>query len=490
MKRTPKQAMGMILLLILCAISISAALLSTAPSSADAEQAQNQLAGTGDAAQCSVMMPDRATRQEWLELYNRAPCAQRDPVLTWRLMESPGMHFDLLEHLEYEPAERNQGHCGDCWVWTGTGILEVALSVQEGVKDRLSVQYFASCFNGGEGEDWACCGGWLDWFAAFYRATGFAVPWSNANASWHDGTQRCENFSTSLPCGSIATTCSYSIADCAVLRIETHGVGKEAAIANIKNVLHQNKAVWFAFYFPNAMDIDRFRDFWRNESEQTIWDPDYLCGHTWVEAEGAGHAVLCLGYNDTDPEHAYWIMLNSWGTTEGRPNGLFYMDMDLNYDCFYTDENLDVHTFYWETLNVTFAIPDGFDTGPGSYPSIPGTHNGTFTPSCNLNVSKLYTYPCAGTGGHAEYMRIFNDTWSVETVQWPGYESDWHFIPFNHSFTLQCGETYKYTIVTGSYPQLIRGAEFYATGGRITCSEFRDANGKTDPGWIPAIRLE
>jgi hypothetical protein len=490
MKRTPKKVRGMILLLLLCAISISAALLSTAPSSADTEQAQNQLAGTGDAVQCSVMMPDRATRQEWLELYNRAPGAQLDPVLTRRLMDSPGMRFDLLEHLEYEPAERNQGTCGNCWIWTGTGILEIALSVQDGIKDRLSVQYLTSCFNGGVGKGWACCGGWLDWVATFYRATGFALPWANANASWHDGAQRCENLSTSLPCGSIATTCSYPIADCAVLRIETHGVGKEAAIANIKNVLHQNKAVWFAFYFPNATDIARFRDFWWNESEQTIWDPDCLCGHTWVEAEGAGHAVLCLGYNDTDPEHAYWIMLNSWGMTEGRPSGLFYMDMDMNYDCFYTDENRDVPTFYWETLNVTFAIPDGFDTGPGSYPSIPGTHNGTITPFQPITVSKLYTYSCAGTGGHAEYMCIFNDTWSAETVPWPGYESDWHFIPFNHSFTLQCGETYKYTIVTSSYPQLIRGAEFDATGGRITCSEFRDANGKTDPGWIPAIRLE
>jgi hypothetical protein len=490
MKLRPKKARVVILLLLLCGFSMSAALLSTASISADAEQAQNQLAETGDAAQCSVMMPDRATRREWIDLYNRAPSASLDPVITRRLMESPGMSFDLLEHLEYNPIERVQIHCGNCWVWTGTGILEVALSVQDGIKDRLSVQYFASCFNGGVGEDWACCGGWLDGFADFYRANGFVIPWSNENASWQDGTQWCEDFSTSVPCGSIATTCSYPLADCAAPRIETHGVGKEAAIANIKNVLHQNKAVWFAFFFPNATDIGQFRDFWWSESEQSIWDPDYLCGHTWVEAEGAGHAVLCLGYNDTDPQHAYWIMLNSWGTTEGRPNGLFYVDMDMDYDCYYLDEDLDVYNFYWQTLNVTFEIPDGFDTGPGSYPSISGTHNGTITIFQPITVSKLYTYPCAGTGGHAAYMRIFNDTWSVETVQWPGYESDGQYLPFDHSFSLHCGETYKYTIVTGSYPQVIHGREYNATGGRITCSEFRDVNGRTDTECIPAIRLE
>jgi hypothetical protein len=79
MKRTPKKATGMILLLLLCALSISAALLSTAPSGADTEQAQNQLAATDNAAQCSVMMPDRATRLEWIDLYTRAPGASLDP---------------------------------------------------------------------------------------------------------------------------------------------------------------------------------------------------------------------------------------------------------------------------------------------------------------------------------------------------------------------------------------------------------------------------
>jgi hypothetical protein len=489
---TRRQKQARLVLLIFCTLSIFAALLSSVWISAEDAPMQNSLDTTDDAAACTFMAPDRETRQEWLELYDRAPCASLDPVLTRRLSESPGVHFDLLEHLEYDPVERNQGTCGNCWVWTGTGILEVALSAEKGVKDRLSVQYVTSCFNGGVGKDWACCGGWLDWVADFYRATGFAVTWSNANTSWQDGAQRCENYRTRVPCGSIATTCRYPITECAATRIETHGIGKEAAIANIKNVLHQEKAVWFAFYLPNATAVAQFRHFWLSESEQTIWDPDYLSGLTWVEGQGVGHAVLCLGYDDTDPQHAYWIMLNSWGTTQSRPNGLFYMDMEMNYDCFYIDGYQDVHAFYWETLNVTFALPpDYFDTDPGSYPSIAGTHNGTITPFRNLSVSTLYTYPCAGTGGHTEYMRIFDATWSAETVQWPGYVSDWHFLPFNHSFTLRCGETYNYTIVTGSYPQLIRGPEHTVPGvGVITCSEFRDANGEMAPPWIPAIRLE
>ena len=48
--------------------------------------------------------------------------------------------------------------------------------------------------------------------------------------------------------------------------------------------------------------------------------------------------------------------------------------------------------------------------------SISGTHNGTIKPNVIIKVSKLYTYPCSGTGGHTEYVKIYNDSWSIETL--------------------------------------------------------------------------
>jgi len=49
---------------------------------------------------------------------------------------------------------------------------------------------------------------------------------------------------------------------------------------------------------------------------------------------------------------------------------------------------------------------------------------------------------------------------------------------------------YSYVIRTGSYPQIIHAREYEAKeGGDITCTEFRDANGKVYEDWIPAIRL-
>src|SRR5207248_9160065 len=83
--------------------------------------------------------------------------------------------FSLLPFLRYVPAERDQGFCGNCWAWAGTGIMEIAHNVQNGISDRLSVQFINSCspFNG-------CCeGGSLPNLADFYIIRGLAIPWSN-----------------------------------------------------------------------------------------------------------------------------------------------------------------------------------------------------------------------------------------------------------------------------------------------------------------------
>jgi len=133
-----------------------------------------------------------------------------------------------------------------------------------------------------------------------------------------------------------------------------------------------------------------------------------------------------------------------------------------------------------------------FDTrAPANpYPSIFGTHNGTIKPKVTIEVSTLYTYPCPGTGGHTEYMKILNDSadWNV-TANWEGYSGNWRNISFCNSFTLEEGEIYNYTIRTGSYPQIHHTDNLSTLTGFITCSEFVDANGKRYNEWVPAIRL-
>jgi len=129
-----------------------------------------------------------------------------------------------------------------------------------------------------------------------------------------------------------------------------------------------------------------------------------------------------------------------------------------------------------------------FDPGSPSnpYPSISGTHKGTITPNKIIEISKLYTYPCAGTGGHTEYALICNSTWCAE-AKWEGYKGYWKNITFNTTVVLMPYETYDFTIITGSYPQIHHRKTLPTENGWINCTSFVDANGKLYydriPGW-------
>jgi len=146
------------------------------------------------------------------------------------------------------------------------------------------------------------------------------------------------------------------------------------------------------------------------------------------------------------------------------------------------------------TKEITIYPPTTiFDTGTPSnpYPSISGTHTGNIIPSQDITVHKIYTYPCEGTGGHIEHVRIWNDTWAGKEAHWSGYQHDWHNITFDEPFTLFAKRTYHYEIITGSYPQIIHKSEHTTLDGSyINCTSFVDANGKTYTDWIPAIRIE
>jgi hypothetical protein len=144
-------------------------------------------------------------------------------------------------------------------------------------------------------------------------------------------------------------------------------------------------------------------------------------------------------------------------------------------------------------LNATKLVVQTFDTEQpkNPYPSISGTHNGTIKPKETIEVSTLYTYPCPGTGGHTEFARIWNSTIDLDVnATWRGYVGDWHNISFNHPFTLLANETYNYTIITGSYPQIHHESTLPTANGWINCTQSIDANGKIYYDWIPSIRLE
>ena len=299
------------------------------------------------------------TLEEWIESYNAAP---RISAANDEFGARGGSH-SLLNHIDYTPQDRDQGSCGNCWAWAGTGCMEVTLDVENGVRDRLSVQHLNSNYNGGTGNDYACCGGCLETFAHFYSTTAFAIPWDNTNAEWQDGGTCCgecdwclpPDDETTVPTADISTTPRYNITHIDAVTITTQSVGQSAAIANIKSVLNNN-AVWFAFLLPDDTTWDDFSYFWEYQPETDVWDPGDYCGKAYTET-GGGHAVLCVGYDDTDPDNPYWIMLNSWGVTTQRPNGVFRVKMNIDYDCYINHGIIKYPTFYWQMLDIDFETP-------------------------------------------------------------------------------------------------------------------------------------
>lgn len=119
-----------------------------------------------------------------------------------------------------------------------------------------------------------------------------------------------------------------------------------------------------------------------------------------------------------------------------------------------------------------------------------GGINDSISLDYNITVNQLYTYPCTGTGGHTAFARIWNETTGVcAEAHWEGYVDDYHNISFNRTLDLKKGVVYQYTIITGSYPQIIHATSFNTAAGTIRCTEFVDANEKVSYNVIPAITL-
>jgi len=130
-----------------------------------------------------------------------------------------------------------------------------------------------------------------------------------------------------------------------------------------------------------------------------------------------------------------------------------------------------------------------FDTKHGEYPSIAGTFNGTIKLSHEIHISGIYTYPCIGTGGHSEYIKIWNETGIVAEAKWSGYQSDRHNITFSKPVSLLANKTYNCTIRTGSYPQIRHIKALRTADGWMNCSSYIDVNGNIYYDWIPCIKL-
>jgi len=208
-------------------------------------------------------------------------------------------------------------------------------------------------------------------------------------------------------------------------------------------------------------------------ADLNVTDPDGFS----IDKESMGISGAIYGEDDLDDDGDPddWIglperkignyLMTVLPEPDAAPTDTYTLEVSTEDTTTVLAENVSVseiptEPYIFESKAVTF------DTGSPAnpYPSIFGTHNGTIKLNQTIIVSKLYTYPCAGTGGHTEYARIWNSTMDVNAT-WNGYVGDWHNITFDEPFTLFAEKTYCYEVRTGSYPQIIHTDEWEAKGG-------------------------
>ncbi len=340
------------LLLLFLAMNVS--LVSAGPN----------LTGEGPVGLLPIMRPGDQELARQIAEYDASPVLDVS-LPTFRALDATSRSKNLLGQIDYTPEERSQQPTGNCWVWAGNGLLEIAHSVQDGVRDRLSVQYVDSGYNGGEGQYWAGNGGTLGDLVRFYRGTGRAIPWSNRNASFQDGRIWCiENNRAWVPASQIAVEPYYPITRIEERRIATRGVSRSTAIARIKSVLDQNRGVYFTLRLPNEAAWTDFNRFWMDRGEDAVFNLAPYAGTPWEPWTGGAHSVICVGYDETSRS---WLMLNSWGTAQGnRPHGLFRVSMDFDYSGIYP-YSIEVPATQWEALEVAFGASPAPTPASGWY---------------------------------------------------------------------------------------------------------------------------
>jgi hypothetical protein len=256
-------------------------------------------------------------------------------------------YVSILSSLPYDPALRDQGSCGNCWVFAPTASIEIQMA-QQGFPDRISIQAFNSGWVGpmeyksstttGTYSWFACNGGTPDWFVEYYLTDGEKklIPWSNKGADYADGdctTGTCT--SSQIPAEEIERTPAYTIDSLIYGSIKTTDVEKEQAIEEIKSYIDARIPVLLALFMPDRTAWQDFYTFWEQGNETThVFDVTKYTTSTWNYAQGGGHQVLITGYYDNG-ETGYFECLNSWGGSKNRPNGTFLIDMNVKYDSKY-----------------------------------------------------------------------------------------------------------------------------------------------------------
>jgi len=215
--------------------------------------------------------------ENWWESATFDPCNPRGELpeqFDWR----------DIEGVDYTTPIKSQGSCGSCWAFGTVGPLECNIKIKDGIEVDLSEQYLVSCNSNG----WDCGGGWWahdyhEWKPDYCGGVGAVLE------------QYFPYEASDLPC-NCPYPHNYLIEDWAFIGSQ-YGI---PPVANIKQAIMDYGPVSVAVCVNSA-----FHDY----------DGGIFSGPTCTNIN---HAVVLVGWDDTQGDDGVWFLRNSWGTGWGE----------------------------------------------------------------------------------------------------------------------------------------------------------------------------
>lgn len=207
------------------------------------------------------------------------------PKLKVNMNEDVPESFDWREHNGVTPV-KNQGQCGSCWAFSATANIESINAVKTGKLVSLSEQQIVDC----DTIDHGCGGGWQEKALDYIIQTG--------------GLEADSEYIYTHKKGD----CKFNKEKVAVKISNYEFVSKDEE--EIKAALVQNGPLAAAL---NAQMLQYYHGGVFHVKWPFTCDPKLL-----------NHAVLIVGYGQTNLGEKYWIVKNSWGSRWGE-KGFFRM---------------------------------------------------------------------------------------------------------------------------------------------------------------------